>query len=153
MKLIKKKLKKAISKIERTINDRGSLYQINKEFYSLLRYGFEIKGDVSEDSVHVNIINWDEPEKNNFYIVEEVTITAEHTKRPDVVIYVNGIALGVIELKRSTVSVSEGIRQNLDNQKNTFIGKFFSTIQLVMAGNDTEGLRYGVIGTDEKYFR
>ena len=79
-------IKKAISKIERTINDRGSLYQINKEFYSLLRYGFEIKGDVSEDSVHVNIINWDEPEKNNFYIVEEVTITAEHTKRPDVVI-------------------------------------------------------------------
>ena len=145
-------IKKAISKIERTINDRGSLYQINKEFYSLLRYGFEIKGDVSEDSVHVNIINWDEPEKNNFYIVEEVTIKAEHTKRPDVVIYVNGIALGVIELKRSTVSVSEGIRQNLDNQKNTFIGKFFSTIQLVMAGNDTEGLRYGVIGTDEKYF-
>ena len=62
------------------------------------------------------------------------------TKRPDVVLYVNGIALGVLELKRSTVSVSEGIRQNLDNQKKEFIQPFFSTLQWVMAGNDTEAL-------------
>ena len=67
-------------------------------------------------------------------------------------LYVNGIALGVLELKRSTVSVSEGIRQNLDNQKKIFIRPFFTTIQLVMAGNDTEGLRYGVIETPEKYY-
>ena len=60
-------------------------------------------------------------------------------KRPDIVLYVNGIALGVLELKRSTVSVAEGIRQNLDNQKKIFIEHFFSTIQFVMAGNDTEG--------------
>jgi len=48
--------------------------------------------------------------------------------------------------------VSEDIRQNLDNQKKTFIQPFFATIQLVMAGNDTEGLRYGVIETLEKYY-
>ena len=74
------------------------------------------------------------------------------TKRPDVVLYVNGIALGVLELKRSTVSVAEGIRQNLDNQKKEFIQPFFSTMQLVMAGNDTEGLRYATIETPEKYY-
>ncbi len=73
-------------------------------------------------------------------------------KRPDIVIYVNGIALGVIELKRSSVSVSEGIRQNLDNQKRDFIRNFFTTMQLVMAGNDTQGLRYGTIETSEKYY-
>ena len=67
-------------------------------------------------------------------------------------LYVNGIALGVLELKRSTVSVAEGIRQNLDNQKKVFIEHFFSTMQLVMAGNDTEGLRYGTIETPEKYY-
>ena len=67
-------------------------------------------------------------------------------------LYVNGIALGVLELKRSTVSVTEGIRQNLDNQKKEFIRPFFTTMQLVMAGNDTEGLRYGVIETPEKYY-
>ena len=67
-------------------------------------------------------------------------------------LYVNGIAVGVLELKRSTVSVAEGIRQNLDSQKKDFIQPFFSTVQLVMAGNDTEGLRYGVIETREKYW-
>ena len=76
----------------------------------------------------------------------------ENTKRPDLVLYVNGIALGVLELKRSTVSVTEGIRQNLDSQKKEFIRSFFATVQLVMAGNDTEGLRYGVIETPEKYW-
>ena len=66
-----------------------------------------------------------------------------HPKRPDIVIFVSGIALGVLELKRSVVSVSEGIRQNLDNQKKIFIEHFFSTVQWIMLGNDTEGLRYG----------
>jgi type I restriction enzyme R subunit len=75
-----------------------------------------------------------------------------HDKRPDVVLYVNGIALGVLELKRSTISVAQGIRQNLDNQKKIFIEHFFSTMQFIMAGNDTEGLRYGTIQTPEKYY-
>ena len=89
---------------------------------------------------------------NDFAIAEEVTIKGQHNKRPDIVIYINGIALGVLELKRSTVSVSEGIRQNNDNQKHLFIKPFFTTIQLVMAGQDVEGLRYAAIDTSEKYY-
>jgi len=68
------------------------------------------------------------------------------------VLYVNGIALGILELKKGSVSVEKGIRQNLDNQKKDFIQPFFTTIQLVMAGNDTQGLRYGTIETAEKYY-
>ena len=67
-------------------------------------------------------------------------------------LYVNGIALGVLELKRSTVSVAEGIRQNLDNQQQAFIQPFFTTLQFVIAGNDIQGLRYGAIETPEKYY-
>ena len=81
-----------------------------------------------------------------------MTVFGKNTKRPDLVLYVNGIALGVLELKRSTVSVAEGIRQNLDSQKHEFIQPFYATVQLVLAGNDTEGLRYGVIETPEKYW-
>src|SRR5690606_8094911 len=100
------------------------------------------------------------PEANHFGVAEEVTVKGADlanaakasTKRPDVVLYVNGIALGVLELKRSTVSVSEGIRQNLDNQQKTFIQPFFTTMQWVMAGNDTEGLRYATTETPEKYW-
>lgn len=131
---------------------KSDLYTANKEVYSLLRYGASVKESVSVHSQTVKLINWAEPHENDFYIAEEVTIKGEHDKRPDIVLYVNGIAVGVIELKRSIVSVSEGIRQGLDNQTNDFIRPFFSTIQLVMAGNDTEGLRIGVIDTPEKHY-
>lgn len=98
------------------------------------------------------LIDWKNPEANDFAIAEEVSIKGENKKRPDIVIYVNGIALGILELKRSSVSVGEGIRQNLDNQKKDFIRNFFTTMQLVMAGNDTQGIRYGTIETPERYY-
>ncbi len=98
------------------------------------------------------IFVWENPNKNDFGIAEEVTVFGQHTKRPDLVLYVNGIALVTLELKRSKVAVSEGIRQSIGNQKPEFIRPFFSTVQLVMAGNDVEGLRYSVIDTPEKYW-
>ena len=67
-------------------------------------------------------------------------------------IYVNGIAMAVIELKKCSVAVSNGIRQNLTNQKDSFIAPFFTTVQFCMAGNEAEGLRYGTILTEEKYY-
>ncbi len=144
---------RALYELNRVAGDQTrSLYDINKAVYGLLRYGVQVKPDVGENTQTVWLIDWKNPLKNDFAIAEEVTVQGEHTKRPDVVLYVNGIALGVLELKRSIVSVSEGIRQNLDNQKKIFIQPFFTTIQLIMAGNDTEGLRYGVIETPEKYY-
>ena len=129
-----------------------TLYQANRDVYELLRYGVKVKPGAGENAVTVHLIDWERPEANDFAVAEEVTVQGENTKRPDVVLYVNGIALGVLELKRSKVSVEEGIRQNLDNQKKTFIEPFFTTMQLVLAGNDTQGLRYGTIQTPEKYY-
>lgn len=129
-----------------------NLYDANREFYGLLRYGVKVQPDVGQAHETVWLIDWENLENNDFAIAEEVTVTGEHTKRPDIVLYVNGIAVGVLELKRSIVSVTEGIRQNLDSQKKEFIRPFFSTVQLIMAGNETEGLRYGVIETPEKYW-
>lgn len=144
---------RALFELLKTAGDQSkSLYDVNKAVYGLLRYGVQVKAEVGEATETVHLIDWQEPFANDFAIAEEVTVAGEHSKRPDVVLYVNGIALAVLELKRSTVSVSQGIRQNLDNQKKTFIRPFFSTVQLVMAGNDSEGLRYGVIETPEKYY-
>ena len=146
-------IRKALFELNKVAGDQTrSLYDINKAVYGLLRYGVQIKAEVGENTQTVWLIDWKNPLNNDFAIAEEVTVKGEHTKRPDVVLYVNGIALGVLELKRSVVSVSEGIRQNLDNQKKIFIQPFFTTMQLIMAGNDTEGLRYGVIETPEKYY-
>ncbi|MBD2442416.1 HsdR family type I site-specific deoxyribonuclease [Dolichospermum sp. FACHB-1091] len=129
-----------------------NLYDVNKEIYGLLRYGIKVNPEAGEKTQSVYLINWQEPLKNNFYIAEEVSIKGENDKRPDIVLYINGIALAVLELKSSTVSVSEGIRQNLDSQESIFIKSFFNTVQLVAAGNDTQGLRYGTTKTSEKYY-
>jgi type I restriction enzyme R subunit len=151
------RITRALHPLDKAAGDTSkSLYDRNKAVYELLRYGVQVKAEVGEHTQTVWLIDWKHSEKNHFAIAEEVTVPAAdakaHGKRPDVVLYVNGIALGVLELKRSTISVAEGIRQNLDNQKKVFIEHFFSTVQWVMAGNDTEGLRYGAIQTPEKYY-
>jgi len=148
---------KALHQLNKVAGDQTkSLYDCNKAVYELLRYGVKVKADIGENTQTVWLIDWKNPLNNHFGIAEEVTVKGAdakaNTKRPDVVLYVNGIALGVLELKRSPVSVSEGIRQNLDNQKKIFIQPFFTTMQLLMAGNDTEGVRYGTVETKEKYY-
>ncbi len=144
----------AIRKFKKSaaMGDGKKLYHANKAVYSDLRYGVKVPQGKGKPDKNVWLIDWAEPLNNDFAIAEEVSVKGENNKRPDIVLYVNGIALGVIELKRSSVSVAEGIRQNLDNQKKTFIRDFFSTMQIVMAGNDTEGLRYGTIETPEKHY-
>ena len=133
-------------------NLTNGLYDANKETYKILRYGVPVREELGSPKETVWLINWREPHKNHFAVAEEVTVKGKFNKRPDVVIYVNGIALGVLELKRSKVGVTEGIRQNLDNQKPEFIQKFFTTMQFVLAGNDTQGMKYGTIETSEKYY-
>ncbi|MGQ9408967.1 type I restriction endonuclease subunit R [Mycolicibacterium gilvum] len=128
------------------------LYEANRDVYGLLRYGVKVKPGVGEQTETVWLIDWKNPDANHFVVAEEVTIAGHHTKRPDVVLYVNGLALATLELKRSKVALSEGIRQTIGNQKPEFIRSFFSTVQFVFAGNDVEGLRYGVINTPEKYW-
>jgi type I restriction enzyme R subunit len=124
----------------------------NEAVYKLLRYGVPVKIDVSRPTETVHLINWAEPLRNDFAIAEEVTLRGNHERRPDLVLYVNGIAVGVIELKRSSVSIGDGIRQLLSNQTAEFNAEFFSTVQIVFAGSDSEGMRYGTTGTQEKYF-
>ncbi|GAA7141308.1 hypothetical protein Kyoto68B_13950 [Helicobacter pylori] len=141
-------------RIEHEINEalENDLYEANQKFYELLIYG--VKTQISQNELTQTswLIDWEDVFKNEFSVAEEVSVKGPNTKRPDMVLYVNGIALGVLELKNSSVSVESAIRQNLDNQKKEFIRDFFKTIQLVMAGNESQGLRYGVIETKEKHY-
>ena len=67
-------------------------------------------------------------------------------------LYLNGIAVAVIELKRSSVEMADGVRQLITNQEEIFNKGFFSTVQLLLAGSDAQGLRYGTTGTPEQFF-
>lgn len=152
----KEQITKAVAELRTAVsNQADTLYQVNKAVYALLRYGLQgVKDDAGHrDTVHY--IEWENVDNNDFYVAEEVTVLRYDrttTKRPDLILYVNGIALGMFELKRSCVSVGEGIRQMLTNQKKENIESFFATEQLLFAGNEAEGLRYGTTETPEKYY-
>ena len=129
-----------------------TLYDANRAVYGLLRYGVKVQPAAGARHQTVALIDWEDPAANDFAFAEEVTVAGANERRPDLVLYVNGVAFAVVELKRSTVSVAEGVRQHLDAQRKEFIRPFYATVQLLLAGNDTEGLRYGVIETPEKHW-
>lgn len=133
-------------------NNSRSLYGNNQAVYNLLRYGVPVKEEAGKVTETVHLVDWSDPATNDFAIAEEVTLKGGLERRPDLVLYLNGIAIGMIELKSSRVSIGDGIRQALSNQLPEFNQGFFSTIQFVFAGNDTEGLKYGTIKTEEKFF-
>lgn len=143
-------ISRALKELQDAVGNQSvNLYDLNEQTYKKLCYGVKVSESVGLHKLTVQFVDWEHPLENDFYIAEEVTI--KH-KRPDLVLFINGIAFAVIELKRSTISISEGIRQNLTNQRSDMIMQFFATIGLVLAGNDSEGIRYGTIGTSEKYY-
>jgi type I restriction enzyme R subunit len=143
----------AVVKLTKTAgNLQQGLYKANQDVYSRLKYGAKVHENPGEPDTTVYFVDWEHSHNNEFAVAEEVTIKSGSERRPDLIVYINGIAIAVIELKKSTVSVSQGIRQNLSNQSEHFNRPFFSTIQFVMAGNTGEGLRYATIETPEKYY-
>ena len=143
----------ALQKLETAADATGiTLYQANLRTYQLLRYGVPVQIAAGQAHETVHLIDWEHPEKNDFALAEEVTLKGGYERRPDIVLYLNGIAIAVIELKRSSVELADGVRQLITNQEEIFNKGFFSTVQLVLAGSDSQGLRYGTTGTPEQFF-
>ena len=143
----------AIYKLNSRATDTNkSLYERNQGVYNYLRYGIEVDAEFGKPKETVWLINWKQPSKNHFAIAEEVTLNGGHERRPDLVLYINGLAIGTIELKNSRVSIGEGINQSLSNQSDEFNAWFYTTVQFVFAGSDSEGLQYGTIKTPQKFF-
>ena len=143
----------ALQKLETAADATGiTPYQANLRSYQLLRYGVPVQIAVGQAHETVHLIDWAQPEKNDFALAEEVTLKGSHERRPDIVLYLNGLAVAVIELKRSSVELGDGVRQLITNQEAIFNQGFFSTVQLVLAGSDSQGLRYGTTGTPEQFF-
>ena len=151
----KQLIDKATQELLRCANNQSdSLYQVNWNVYQLLRYGANIK-DENGLYITVHYIDWKNIDNNDFAVAEEVSVLCSNGcnhKRPDLVIYVNGIALAIFELKRSSIIAAEGIRQLIQNQKPENIERFFSTAQFLFAGNESQGLFYGTIETPELYY-
>lgn len=143
----------ALQKLEVAADATGiTLYQANLRTYQMLRYGVPVQVAAGQAHETVHLIDWVHPERNDFALAEEVTLRGGHQRRPDIVLYLNGLAIAVLELKRSSVEVADGVRQLITNQEEIFNKGFFSTVQLVLAASDSQGLRYGTVGTPEQFF-
>lgn len=148
----------AISELARNMacTGHGDLYNANKKAYQTLRFPLPITTEPGKPKKQVYFIDWEHPLENTFAVAEEVSVrrqvAANGHRRPDVVIWVNGIALCIIELKKANVSVAEGIRQHYRNQQEGEIPAFFAAAQLLMAGNESEGLKYATTLTPEKFW-
>ena len=143
----------ALQKLEAAADTTGAtLYQANLRTYQLLRYGVPVQIAAGQAHETVHLVDWEHPEKNDFALAEEVTLKGGYERRPDIVLYINGLAVGVIELKRSSVEIGDGVRQLITNQEEIFNKAFFSTAQFLFAGSDSQGLRYGTAGTPEQFF-
>ena len=130
-----------------------SLYQANLRVYKLLRYGAKLQVAAGQPTETVHFVDWQDVGANDFAIAEEVTLLAGGAeRRPDLLIYLNGIAVAVIELKRSSTDIGEAVRQLITNQRPDFNAYFFTTVQLTVAGSDSQGLRYATVGTPEQFY-
>ncbi len=114
-------------KSSRSLDATGiTLYQANLRTYQLLRYGAQVQIATGKPNETVHFIDWEKPEKNDFALAEEVTLKGGYERRPDIVLYLNGIAIAVIELKRGSVEIADGVRQLITNQEPIFNLGFFS---------------------------
>jgi len=77
----------------------GPLLQGRNTNHDLLRYGVPVKIEAGKVTETVHLINWQEPEKNDFAFAEEVTLKGNHERRPDIVLYVKGIAIGARSIR------------------------------------------------------
>lgn len=140
----------------------ADLLEHNAAFYDLLVSGTKARPTPDKTQEDVMYIDFKHPLNNRFSFAEEVSfidpMTGGHS-RPDIVVYVNGIALAVIELKRSLVTIDEGIRQCLSNERD-IIPSFFTTVQFTIAANpkhnsdksENTGFKYATIGTPQKFW-
>lgn len=145
-----------------TPNLAAGLLEANKTVYRDLTLGITVTEfvDGQKTSVTVPLIDWDNPANNRYQVTEELSVDrplGHGTYRPDVVCYVNGIPVVVIEAKRPVSTnkdkamVEEGISQHLRNQKGDGIQDLYSYSQLLMSISGSEGL-YGTTGTDKKFW-
>uniref|UniRef100_UPI00102CE8A2 type I restriction endonuclease subunit R n=1 Tax=Candidatus Magnetaquicoccus inordinatus TaxID=2496818 RepID=UPI00102CE8A2 len=155
----------AIEQIVREVAAPGlheGLLTANERLYTMLTLGVTVTEFIDGKKVQptIPLVNWDHPAANSLLVTEEFELLSEqgtHTRRPDILCFVNGIPLVVIEAKRpdsgnpNTSMVAEGISQQIRNQGQDEIPLLFAYAQLLLSVSTTEG-RYGTVKTPAKFW-
>ncbi|MCY4281515.1 MAG: HsdR family type I site-specific deoxyribonuclease [Gammaproteobacteria bacterium] len=147
-------IRSAVRKI-RNIPYQG-LQKTNEAVYDLLTLGIALEQTIEGDSksFSMNYIDWKQPDNNLFQVTAEFPVLRRHsveTARPDIVLFVNGIPLAVIECKAPDEEVEQAVSQNIRNQGADYIPQLFIYAQLLMGVNKTAAL-YATTGSDKEYW-
>ena len=152
------------SNVELAINELKELpmhlgfINANQHFYDLITLGKSFEQTIFGDrkSFSFKYIDWENPENNTFHVSEEFAVTRSHrsdTYRPDIVLFINGIPMVVIECKSNAIKspVEEGISQHLRNQQEDGIRDLYvySNLLLSLAVSDA---KYATTATPAKFW-
>lgn len=151
-----KNINQAMQDIDEALTD--GLVKTNEKIYDALMLGRSYTEKLPDNegfrSFDIDYIDWQDPYNNVFHVVEEFRVEREDgqgTIRPDIVLFVNGIPFAVIECKRSSIAVSQGIEQTLRNQFKEYAPHLFKYVQIVMATNKNE-TKYATCYTPKKFW-
>ena len=153
-----KNIAKAVDDLDVSLNE--GLMTANQKISDQLLLGNSYSEELSDGvkkSFSLHYIDYENPQNNLFHVTEEFVVDRmnrqerEKTRRPDLVLFVNGIPFGVIELKKSTVTTEEGVSQMIRNQGKGEIPTLFKYVQITLAGNN-HSPQYGTVGTPKKFY-
>ena len=134
----------------------NGLLKTNEAVYDLLTLGTALEQTIEGDSksFNLNYIDWRNPERNVFHVTAEYSVErsrSTETARPDIVLFVNGIPLAVIECKSPKVGIEQTVSQSIRNQSDDYIPKLFASVQLVM-GVNKNAAQYATVGSSAKFW-
>ncbi len=134
------------------------LIRTNEKIFDILSLGKSLQQSINGDSKSftINYIDWNNPKKNVYHITEEYKVERSgrnDSRRPDIVLFVNGIPFCIIECKSPNIKdpEKESISQQIRNQKEDEIPKLFLYSQ-VLISIWKDGGKYGTTGTPLKFW-
>ena len=145
------------SAIQRLKNVKyDGLLKTNETVYDLLTLGVALEQSIEGDqkSFTLNYVDWRDPANNVYHVAAEFAVErtrSVETCRPDIVLFVNGIPFAVIECKSPRVEVTQAISQTIRNQRDEYIPRLFTYIQMVLGLNKNEA-RYATTGTPAEFW-
>ena len=147
-------IQSAIQKIKNVRYD--GLQKTNEEIYDLITLGTSLEQTIDGDSKSftLNYIDWKNPAANVFHVTAEFPVErsrSAETARPDIVLFVNGIPLAVIECKAPDVDVEQAVSQTIRNQGEEYIPRLFVYVQMALAVNRSKA-KYATAGTSQKFW-
>ncbi|HAT1845543.1 TPA: type I restriction endonuclease subunit R [Legionella pneumophila] len=147
-------IQSAIQKLKNIKYD--GLIRTNEVIYDLITLGTAMEQTIEGDSksFNLNYVDWLNPSRNKFHVTVEYSVErsrSTETTRPDIVLFVNGIPLSVIECKAPQVEIEQAVSQSIRNQSDDYIPRLFIYSQLVLGVNKNNAL-YATTGTAAKFW-